>query len=130
MSDLQCAATFLVLGSAGAEAGSRVAGTRLAAAYAAPEGHAVAAAAVQRSGLTVATLEPDGTSYAAALEGLADLHRGETVLVVLPEAAAAALADAWGRQADGPDTVLEVAVDGDGWSVRIWTSASSASQGG
>ena len=62
----------------------------------------MAAAAVGGSDLTVAALELDGTSYVAALEGLADVHRGETVLVVLPEVAAAALADAWGRRAAGP----------------------------
>ena len=69
----------------------------------------------------MAALELDGTSYVAALEGLADVHRGETVLVVLPEAAAAALADAAGGRAEAPDEVIEVTVDGDGWSVRIWT---------
>lgn len=129
MSDLQCPATFLVLGSAGAVAAARVAGTRLAAAYATPEGREVAAAAVGGSDLSVAALELDGTSYVAALEGLADVHRGETVLVVLPEAAAAALADAVGRRAEAPDEVVEVAVNGDGWSVRIWTNAPAAANG-
>ena len=129
MSDLQCPATFLVLGPAGVTAAARVAGTRLAAAYATPEGRAVAAAAVGGSDLTVAALELDGTSYVAALEGLADVHRGETVLVVLPEVAAAALADAWGRRAAAPDEVLEVVVDGDGWSVRVWTNAPATHNG-
>lgn len=120
MSDLQCPATFLVTGPAATEAAARLAGTRLAAAYAVPEGLAVAAAAA--AGLPVASLELDGTSYAAVLEDLADVHRGETVLVVLPEHAVETLA---GGAATGPDGVLQVAVDGDGWSVRTWTSAAA-----
>jgi hypothetical protein len=124
MSDLQCPATFLVLGSAEPRMLQRVSDTRLAAAYAVPEARAGVAAALGGTGPPVTALDLDGTTYAAALEGLADLHRGESVLVVLPEDAAAALS---GR-ADGADTaagdILEVAVDADGWSVHIWTSAS------
>jgi hypothetical protein len=120
VSDLQCPATFLVTGSGATEAASSLAGTRLAAAYAVPEGLAVAGAAA--GGVPVSPLGPAGTSYAAVLEELADVHRGETVLVVLPEEAVATLAS--GTDA-APDGVLQVAVDGDGWSVRSWTSASA-----
>ena len=122
MSDLQCPATFLVLGSAEPRALQGVSGTRLAAAYAVPEAQERVVAALGEAGPPVTALDLDGTAYAAALEGLADLHRGETVLVVLPEDAAASLS---GRADGVPGEVLEVAVDADGWSVHIWTSASS-----
>jgi hypothetical protein len=124
VSDLLCPATFLVLGSAAEQAAARVVGARLAAAYATVDGRAVAAAGGGGWGLGVGTLELDGTTYASALEDLADLHRGETVLVVLPQDTAAALAAACGSPDGEPDRVLEVAVDGDGWSVRSWTSSS------
>jgi hypothetical protein len=123
MSDLQCPATFLVLGPAGTEAVGRLAGTRLAAVYAVPEGREVATAVAGISDLPVSALEPDGSSYAAARDGLADLHRGETVLVVLPEAVASTLAGGGEDRETAGAEVLEVAVDSDGWSVRIWTSA-------
>jgi hypothetical protein len=117
MSDLQCPATFLVTGANAEEAARSLAGTRLAAVYAVPEGRAVADAAA--GGAPVTPLDLRGTSYVAALEDLADVHRGETVLVVLPEHAADTLANGAGV---GASEVLEVAVDGDGWSVRTWTS--------
>lgn len=120
MSDLQCPASFLVTGPAATESARSLAGTRLAAAYAVAEGTAVARVAA--GDVPVSPLGLDGTSYAAALEDLADLHRGETVLVVLPEQAVEILASGAGV---GPDRVLQVAVDGDGWSVRSWTSASA-----
>jgi len=123
MSDLQCPATFLVLGPAGGDAVARLSGTRLAAAYAVPEGLDVATALAGESGPPVTALELDTASYGSALAELADVHRGETVLVVVPRAVAAVLA---GRGEDevGPVAeVLEVAVDSDGWSVRKWTSA-------
>jgi hypothetical protein len=122
MSDLQCPATFLVVAAAAAPGTAASPGLRLAAVYAVPEGGAVAAAWAAEAGLPVGTLEASGgTSYAASLVELADLHRGETVLVVLPDAAVDDLAGA-GR---GTSQVLEVVVDADGWSVRIWTSLSA-----
>ena len=124
MSDLQCPATFLVLGSADPRALEGVRDARLAAAYAVPEARARVAAALGGTGPQVTTLDLDGSTYAAALEGLADLHRGETVLVVLPEDAPAALAGRGDRSPAPAGEVLEVAVDADGWSVHIWTSGS------
>ena len=122
MSDLLCPATFLVLGSAEPRALQAVSDARLAAAYAVPEARARVAAALGETGPPVTALDLEGTTYAAALDGLADLHRGETVLVVLPEDAPAALS---GRADRAAGEVLEVAVDADGRSVHIWTSASA-----
>ncbi len=91
MSDLQCPATFLVLGSAEPRALEGVSDARLSAAYAVPEARARVADALGETGPPVTALDLDGTTYVAALDGLADLHRGETVLVVLPEDAPAVL---------------------------------------
>lgn len=124
MSDLQCPATFLVVAAAAAEPLPSP-GPRLAAVYAVPEGAAVAATWARQAGLPVGSLEaPGGSSYRATLAELADLHRGETVLVALPDTAVDELAGAL----RGAGTVLEVGVDADGWSVRIWTSPSGESQ--
>lgn len=124
MSDLQCPATFLVVATAARAEAIPAPGPRLAAVYAVPEGAAVAATWAREAGLSVGALEAaGGTSYAAALAELADLHRGETVLVVLPDAAVDELAGA----VHGAGPVLEVVVDADGWSVRIWTSSSTGS---
>lgn len=125
MSDLQCPATFLVLGSAEPRALQAVSDARLAAAYAVPEARARVAAALGETGPPVTALDLDGTTYAAALDGLADLHRGETVLVVLPEDGPAALSGRADRADRAAGEVLEVAVDADGRSVHIWTSASA-----
>ena len=128
MSDLQCPATFLVLGSAEPRALEGVSDARLSAAYAVPEAQARVADALGETGPPVTALDLDGTTYVAALDGLADLHRGETVLVVLPEDAPAVLcgrADRVAAEVLEVTEVLEVAVDADGWSVHIWTSASA-----
>jgi hypothetical protein len=125
MSDLQCPATFLVVAAAAAADTASSPGLRLAAVYAVPEGAAVAATWAAEAGLPVGSFEAaGGTSYAAALEELADLHRGETVLVVLPDAAVDELAGA----ARGTGRVLEVVVDADGWSVRLWPGPSAGTK--
>jgi hypothetical protein len=125
MSDLQCPATFLVPASAEPRTLEGLRDTHLAAAYAVPEARARVSAALGESGPPVTELDLAGRTYAAALEGLADLHRGETVLVVLPEDAPATLSGRAEGATRASDEVLEVAVDADGWSVHIWTSASA-----
>src|SRR6478752_479009 len=102
MSDLQCPATFLVVrvdtlgeGWRGEVAGlaERLRDRRVAAVYGGTTAPAVAVSAALADGLGVPSHPlaatsggpADGTAMArcrAALEELADLHRGETVLVV------------------------------------------------
>src|SRR5690349_18857059 len=109
MSDLQCAATLLLLpyDEAGRHA-SGLAGARIARVWTAPgdqERLAAAALAVEL-GVAVATSEDlDGPEPSdAALGAIADEHRGETVVVVVERGAAA----------------TEVAIDGDGTARRPW----------
>lgn len=106
MTDLQCAATLL-LGPAGAVAASldRLTGARVAHVWCdgTPESSAVARRAGQALGVGV-TDRPD---VAAALDDVADLHRGETVLVVA----------AGDEDLEG---IVEVLVDADGRVVRPW----------
>lgn len=116
MSDLQCAATLLITGAEGVDA-DRLADTlrphHVAAVYASPlaDAERVAAVVARRLGVSRHAL-PAGGRGAETVEGVADLHRGETVLVV-----------ADGEQVPGvPDEGLaEVLVDGDGWTRRAWT---------
>lgn len=116
MSDLQCAATLLVTSSDGIDA-DRLADTlrphNVAAVYASPIAQAERAAAVvaQRLGVARRALPAGGRGH-EALEGVADLHRGETVLVV-GDAELVPVVPAHG--------VAEVLVDGDGWTERAWT---------
>ena len=94
MSDLQCAARFVVVDGAGLgdveRLVSRLAGERVAAVYAA---HPLAGdAAVTRlaAGLGVPPVAVDGDLDfgAAGYDDLADRHRGETAVVVRPGQAA------------------------------------------
>jgi broad specificity phosphatase PhoE len=134
MSDLQCAATLLLVAHGETEQ-ARVLGralrdARLAAIYAGDRPGAVRTAEVvaAETGVPVSVLTglEDSDGVRATLEGIADLHRGETVLVVshagairagvppmvgLGEEAATAL-DLTGC------AVVEVAVDADGWVLR------------
>jgi probable phosphoglycerate mutase len=148
MSDLQCPATFLVVpvdtlgeGWRGAVAGlaERLRDRRVAAVYGGTTAPAVAVSAALADGLGVpshrlaqrptppgdpADGHTDGSAVArwrAALQELADLHRGETVLVVDDgRVLEPALTPLVGR---GPGAGLRpasyrpvtVEVDGDGW---------------
>ena len=119
MSDLQCPASFLVLGTGGADrAAPDLRHARLAAVYAVSPDADVAARIAHVAGLPVRLLEePPGTTYPDGLDDLADLHRGETVVVVLRPGELASLAERGGLD-PARDRVLQLAVDADGWTVR------------
>ncbi len=143
MSDLQCPATFLVVrvdrlgeGWRGQVAGlaEQLRDRRLAAVYGGTTAPAVAVSAALADGLgvpshTLAPPTPPGGPadraavgrYRAALEELADLHRGETVLVVddgqvlepaLTPLVPRGLGAGPGRTSYRP---VSLEVDGDGW---------------
>jgi broad specificity phosphatase PhoE len=136
MSDLQCAATLLLVAHGedpeARRLGRSLRAARLAAIYAG-DGPQVTRTAGLVGAETAApvTVLPglgDGARLASELETIADLHRGETVLVVshagairtgvpplvgLPDEAAASLRL-------GHCTVVEVAADADGWVLRHW----------
>jgi hypothetical protein len=121
MSDLQCPATFLVLAPGSEERVSstrRLGDARIAAVYAGSTADATAARVADQVGLTVIRREePQGAAYPSGLADLADLHRGETVVVVLPAPTVAALARETGLLRPG-GAGLEVLMDADGWLVR------------
>jgi hypothetical protein len=119
MSDLQCPATFLVLGTGDPDRPAPdLRHARLAAVYAVAPDAEVAARIAHGAGLRVRLLEEQpGTTYPDGLADLADLHRGETVLVVLRPGAVAALAERGGLD-PARDRMIRVAVDADGWTVR------------
>ncbi|MGZ5417544.1 MAG: hypothetical protein ACXWDI_10215 [Nocardioides sp.] len=119
MSDLQCPATFLVLGTGAADRPAPdLRHARLAAVYAVAPDAEVAARIAREAGLPLRWLqEPSGTTYPDGLADLADLHRGETVLVVLRPGAVSALAERGGLDPTR-NRVIRVAVDADGWTVR------------
>lgn len=121
MSDLQCPARFLLVAPA-ASAAERLRHERVAAVYAGPDGSASAdelsaeelgralGAPVRRPGPAVdlgAVLAREPGPL-AALEDLADLHRGETVVVVA----------AGPPDRDVGRDLVEVLVDADGITVR------------
>lgn len=119
MSDLQCAATFLVVGVQSGDQVSTLADrlrhARVALTYGGPDPAAVrtaeqlaaslgTASKVTDLELTEGRLRDHDAGILAALRDLADVHRGETVLLVAEH---------------GPETGwLEVLVDGDGFSTR------------
>lgn len=107
MSDLQCAATLLVVPSDRAQGlVPQLDGTRVAhvwASTAEPASGAGAAIALALGvGLTTRPGLTDLDGSTPALGEIADEHRGETVVVVV----------------DQGDAVVEVAIDGDGWRCR------------
>ena len=113
MSDLQCAATLLLVQHRVSESESRRLGrslrsARLAAIYTAGSAEATRTAGIvgDETGVRVAVLD-QALDRSAELEGIADLHRGETVLVVAPLDLAGG-------------AVVEVTVDADGWVMRSW----------
>ena len=131
MSDLQCAATF-VLAVAGDEAQARELAAdlrfrRIAMVYggdaAGPERTAGAVADV----LGVQMRREALLDGPAVLDGLADQHRGETALVVAEAAVLAALLPSlvpglpasYGAALTAGD-VVQMRVDADGWMVDSW----------
>lgn len=110
MSDLQCPATLLVLGSGGWPTDARFDDRSIAMVYAhSDRGEESKQLALHWSvparTVTALTSTDDGMPVRGVLEGIADQHRGETI-VVLP---AAAVAD------------LEIRIDADGWAVNKLT---------
>ncbi|MEE6283092.1 hypothetical protein [Georgenia sp. MJ170] len=119
MSDLQCAATVVVLGPQASSPATlaQLRERRVALVYAGPGTAAPAAALADALGVAVRTdgaAEPDGTAgrpVAAVLEELADEHRGECVVLVVAAGTLAGLV----RQAGGgaaPGVVIELDDDG------------------
>ena len=113
MSDLQCAATLLLVQHGVSESESRRLGrsmrsARLAAIYTAGSAEAAQTAEVvgDETGVPVTVLD-QALDRSVDLEGIADLHRGETVLVVAPLDLAGG-------------AVVEVTIDADGWVLRSW----------
>jgi broad specificity phosphatase PhoE len=124
MSDLQCAATLLLArhGEAAADAdltprgqeqahalGRSLRARRLAVVYTSRQKPAVQTAAIVEgeTGAPVVVREGLDDRSVAELEALADLHRGETVLVLTGV----------GDEQDGC-SVVEVSIDADGWAAR------------
>ncbi|MGH8967705.1 MAG: histidine phosphatase family protein [Actinomycetes bacterium] len=134
MSDLQCAATLLLVGH-GDEGQSREVGRslgdrRVSMVYTSPAPDAVQTAKIAAAELgvqvRVAEQLDEASTMAAALDSAADLHRGETVLFVTArDAIRAAISPLVpngvpGDRPLGSCDVVEVAVDADGWVLRSW----------
>jgi broad specificity phosphatase PhoE len=144
VSDLQCAATLLLTEAGdGRAVGHSLGDRRIAAIYTSPHPAAVRTAEIvaAATGAGVAVhedlrepLDESGTEVRARvareLTALADLHRGETVLVVSHLATLrAGVLPLVGRDADyaaahpvPPGGVVEVAADADGWLLRSWAA--------
>jgi broad specificity phosphatase PhoE len=109
--------------------GRSLAAARLALVYTAPQSRAVQTAEIVagRTGASVAVREGLGERSAVTeLDAIVDVHRGETVLVVLPGKAIRATVPALvGLRDDLLDSlpaghcdVVELAADADGWVLR------------
>lgn len=121
MSDLQCPVRVVLVRVDGswvpAGLGPLLARERVVGVWSGtrPEPEQAATALARAAGVPVVlrqALDGDGPSVASVLEEVADLHRGETVAVVLP-AGADLTRLAGARGADGP--VVRLEGDGDGW---------------
>jgi len=127
MSDLQCPATLLIVepctGDSAQPLAAALTQRNVAAVYAWPVDQALETAEVVGARLAAATrvlddgAGPAGGGPLGVLQELADLHRGETVVVV-----GAAVSSALGRTA-GRREVLELRVDADGWHRTTWSCA-------
>ena len=141
MSDLHCAATLLLApydeGAERSREGTRqltrrAVADRVTRIYAGTSSEAVQTTRVVLAGVDAqAEQRPELDSQhdvAGELHAIADLHRGETVLVVLPVPTVESAIDALvGRRARlradvsmEYGSVVEVAGDSDGWTLRIW----------
>jgi hypothetical protein len=117
VSDLQCAARVLLVDPAVAESVAGLLRERRPAALhhdpSLAEAHRAAATLGRELGLASGPHdELTVTTYRNGLAGLADLHRGETVVAVVGQ-------EVLGLVAAGHPSaqVVEVAVDADGWAV-------------
>lgn len=162
MSDLQCAATLLITRPGDAALGLTPRGrkearrlaeslrsARLATVYCSDAARAVQTAEIVAAALGLSVdvreaLRPRSAGESAEdvlrratseLEGIADQHRGETVLVVshadviglaVPHLALNPASGAARDREPAPATVTEVAADADGWVVRGWGVPPSA----
>jgi broad specificity phosphatase PhoE len=157
MSDLQCAATLLLASHAEEDdahgglteggqrqaraLGERVQDRRVAMVYTSPVPGAVQTAQIAASGLGVGVRVRDGLrgggdrlgedydSLRSEVEAIADLFRGECVLVVghgeairatVPRMARNLTSQSLPGWSLGCAELVEVAVDADGWWVRSW----------
>ena len=149
MSDLQCAARLFVAratddGASAARLADSVASERIARVWTSPTAHAVqtAQAAAARLGVEVVVrqeLASDGSTEGevgavvmrvrGVLEEVADLHRGEAVLVVshgavldrvLPRLAANLRSDHASVAPLSPGGFVQLDGDADGWVARSW----------
>lgn len=129
VSDLQCPATFLLLAVPDGEPLRPHLVQALAGEHVAEVCAQATAADATRAGAADALARALGTRRGtadavdvAALEDVADLHRGERVVVVLSAAELAALLQVARRSGGATGTPTpgwtEVAVDADGWALR------------
>jgi hypothetical protein len=139
VSDLHCPATLLLapydaIGEP-AEVGTRrlverTAGERVSRIYAGTRAEAVQTTRVMSDGGVAAPAEQrpelDADDVSGELQAIADLHRGETVLVVLPGSSVERALDTllgrrvWLRSNPSMQygSVVEVSTDADGWTLR------------
>ena len=135
MSDLQCAATLLVVSGSDADRGALAEDlrtARVASLYAARGERHPAEVLGADLGLPVRQLGDLETDARGALGEVIDLHRGETVLLVVPNAwlvgslpgLLANVPDDFGAVRGAPEwSPAEVAADADGWVLRRWAGA-------
>lgn len=132
MSDLQCPATVLLtvpavegepLDTAAERLARQLRWTRVAVVYSDGSDAAVRTAASVAALLGV----PDRVEapFPDCLDQVADLHRGETVLVVAEAGPAGEGSGADLGQGLTAEGLVEISVDADGWTVRRWAGGSA-----
>jgi hypothetical protein len=130
MSDLQCPATLLLVPSEISQARvhmlvEQVRTRRVAAVYsgraeAAVRSAELAASELGLQPLLVQGLDEDAAGFTEAIDGISDIHRGESVVVFVP-GDVIAQATPLAAQRHSPDeassetAVIEIEVDADGW---------------
>lgn len=141
MSDLQCAATLLVVSGSDADPGAlaeELKGARVASLYAADGQQHPAETLGGDLGLPVRRLGDLESDARGALGEVIDLHRGETVLVVVPNdwlvaslpGLLANVPDDFGAVRGAPGwSPAEVAADADGWVLRRWAGEAVGTSG-
>ncbi len=122
MSDLQCPATLLILGSTGWPT-ALLEAAHVSCVYADPARADAAADLASQLGVACRVLPAlrsgdDGLPERESVESIADQHRGETV-ALLP-APAASVDPAADDPALAHATSWELRVDADGWALHRW----------